>query len=178
MNSFQLSKSCLNYEDFKCLLDHLCKESCQLLRKSDRCKLLLKIINIDNNDEVERYCDLLIGLLLQLSQQDDELKFDLSCQVLEKRRRSDNYNGNEEIIYQWMEKYVEKNPEKEIQFYSIKLKHDENRNEDKSNVNNQESYNANNQESYHCNSSNYFHSVSTLMEDDLQKLKIFESFQM
>jgi hypothetical protein len=174
LDSFKISKDHLNNEDIKCLLDHLSKESCQLLRKSDRCTLLLNIINTDESFNNDKYTDQLIGLLLQLPQQEDEIKFQLSYQVMEiimKRRRikqgSGSGSGNEEIIYQWMKLFVEKHPEKEIQFYSIKIKYEEN--------DNGEDVKRSQDETDRADGSNY---ENVMLEDDLQKLKIFESFQM
>lgn len=174
----------MDHEDFKCLFDHLSKESFQLLRKSDRCSLLLKIILIE---ESPKYIDQLIGLLLQLPIQEDEIKFEISHKVMEiimKRRRIKS--GNEEFIYKWMKLFVERNPEKEIQFYSIKLRHDEDTAEDGDNDDNvrddeddkirdskDDNITINTRDDATINCTN-----NLLLENDLQKLKIFESFQM
>lgn len=179
----------MNYEDFKCLLDHLSKESFQLLRKSDRCSLLLKIILIEDSS---KYVDQLIGLLLQLPIQEDEIKFEISLKVMEiimKKRRIKS--GNEEFIYKWMKIFVELNPEKEIQFYSIKLRHDEigdddTRDDDDNTTNSiRDDDNTNsirdtiNARDDNINSTQRADNTNNiLLENDLQKLKIFESFQM
>lgn len=191
LESINKTKSLLNSDDFKCLLDHLSKEACQLLKKSDRCLLLMKIIDTfndsvdDSQDHVLKYIDQLIGLLSQLPTADEGLKFDLACNLM----KIDQFNSRKrqgENLYQWMKGYVERNPSREVQFYTIKLKYEEQDDatseteERRDSVDNEDNssdheHNNNNDHTTHTTTNN---NNTSLLEDDLQKLKIFESFQM
>lgn len=168
LDSFTTTKSLLTVDDFKCLMDHLCKESCQLLRKSDRCALLLKIIQIDDQKD-SKYLDQIVNLISQLSSNDDAIKFDFGCKAMDIALKSHEHKrrvtSQEEMLYKWMKGYVEKNPEKEMEFYSIKLameSKDEHQSHRDQIVNDQSG-----------DTKNFL-----AVDDDLQKLKIFESFQM
>ena len=61
----------LSADDFKCLLDHLAKEASLLLRKGDRCKILLMIIPL-NLDIDAKYTDQMVSLLCQLPDDTNE----------------------------------------------------------------------------------------------------------
>lgn len=167
LDSFTSTKYLLTCDDFKCLLDHLCKESCQLLRKSDRCALLLKIIQLDEQSN-SKYLDQITNLISQLPSNDDAIKFDYGCRVMEiVLKKSDNderMTGQEETLYKWMKGYVERNPAREMEFYSIKLAMESNESDEI----------VNEDITPDTGNNNNFLAV----DEDLQKLKIFESFQM
>ena len=179
--------STLNFEDRKCLLDHLGKQSGQLLRKTDRCKLLLKISKITNYNsegEMEKYFETISGLINQISKTETEIKFNLSCELIEMILSHRPLNNNlEEGIYEWMKEFVsnESNSDsdstKMMKFYSIKLKYDEMKGENNGDYKNTENGNDNKgyirNEDYNGNDDDDDDTIQ-----DLQKLKIFESFQL
>lgn len=189
LDSFITSKSLLNIDDFKCLMDHLSKESCQLLRKSDRCALLLKIIELDDNNS--KYIDQIINLISQLPSSD--IKFNFGCKVMEIVLKNQSITSQEEVLFKWMKEYVEMNPSKEMEFYSIKLamenrdrynnEHKEEHNDEHSSLHNSltndEEYNSlTNDDSNAQYNSALIQNNFLDVDEDLQKLKIFESFQM
>lgn len=183
MQSFTESRNCLQAEDFKCLLDHLFKEAGQLLRKSDRCKLLLKICEFTDNPSNSKYIDQVSILLNQLSE--DPLKFDLVFDFLNLVMKEGQLRDEEVGLYQWAAGYVEeKDPSKEIQFYSIKLQYESQRIDNKHGIEDKEE---------ECipeyipeyipeiileNSIGNDKGEFEQTEEDLQKLKIFASFQI
>lgn len=184
----------LSADDFKCLLDHLAKEASLLLRKVDRCRILLMIIPL-NHDIDTKYTDQMVSLLNQLPDDTNE-KFTLSCELLDillvRKLRS-----NEQVVYDWALKESKSDSAKEIEFYSIKLKYDshDNKNNERSEgsenvqVNTCDLYNTtdstdNSQFSNTTTSINHpfemdnTEPLTELTSDDLQKLKIFQSFDL
>lgn len=197
----------LRSDDFNCLLDHLSKESCQLLKKIDRCELLLRIHEISNtfgNDGTvnsNKYMDQILVLLGQLSAHESEHKCDFAMKYLSFILNCDGrrLQGEEEALYQWTFDYVTRvDSKKEIQFYDIKMKYDlnnslkrkEEENEQQQQQHQQDEVEENesvniddNLDEFNLNEAKtnfgfneYIQEESTL--EDLQKLKIFASFQM
>ena len=182
----------LSPDDFKCLLDHLAKEASLLLRKVDRCKILLMIIPL-NLDIDAKYTDQMVSLLSQLPDDTNE-KFTLSCELLDillvRKLRS-----NEQGVYDWALKESKTDSAKEIEFYSIKLKYDSHDHDNESNEISEGSENVqvntcdlyittDSTDTTQLTSINHpfemdnTEPLTELTSDDLQKLKIFQSFDM
>lgn len=169
LSSFTETRSKLSTDDFQCLIDHLFRESSQLLKKIDRCKMFLSIIKHSD----EKYLDQIINTLNQLSQDDEEEKFKLACELLElillDSSNPRNLKRNEEIIYDWALGETKKDPSKEIKFYSIKLKYN-------SIIINQTEPPIENVPDNFIEDE--LVEITELTSEDLQKLKIFESFDL
>lgn len=167
----------LSEEDFKCLIDHLAGECGQLLRKIDRCKLLLKISQFDCN---EKYLEQVANLLNQLPASDNNEKFYLTCELLLNLTARRPLNSNEEKLYQWALGISSKDPEKELKFYSIKIKYDSIKAEiigSSEHVEEGEEQSKTVDETFitHEFTANDHAPIEELTSEDLQKLKIFES---
>ncbi len=172
-------------DDYKCLIDHLAKESSQLLRKSDRCKLLLRIIEMTSSDSNEKYVEQVINLLNQLPSSENDSKFKLTCELLDGiLTKSRGMNSLEDKLFLWALELSQWEPQKELEFYSIKIKYDSKYKDNKeaeykkiildSNYTNTNAYNNNNNNLIFSEEEHV--KIEELTSDDLQKLKIFESF--
>ncbi|TEB15125.1 hypothetical protein C9890_0629 [Perkinsus sp. BL_2016] len=189
--------------DFRCLLDHLAMESGQLLRKSDRCKLLLKIFDNCGNGEIFRststysekdcnerstinpgysfkYLDQVTGLLNQLSTNENELKFELACKlfefIFETKGKLETFD--EKKLYNWAIELIKSEPKKEIKFYAIKIKRDEQISATAADEDEDEIVEGDESTKIVTDKIVVDNVIEALTSDDLQKLKIFESFQM
>lgn len=189
MASFEQAAKCLQPEDFQCLLDHLSKEAGQLLRKSDRCRLLLSIAKVSDKADC-KHLDQVGVLLNQLPANEEAMKFDLCLEffglVMKERRLKDEEIG----LYQWAAGYVETiDPSKELQFYTVKLQYEQQANEK---TEDEQLYETDitleTRETHENTVYNDFvqmesefeqqHEQQQQTEEDLQKLKIFASFQL
>lgn len=145
-----------------------------LLKKVDRCKMIIKIVKISNAGSDDKYMQQLISILTQLPDDSNE-KFPLSCELLELLlgTPTSKLQKNEEMIYEWALKESKKDSGKEIEFYSIKLKYDSSFKNITDNVSSVEitesSLNFNEDDTV---------ILTELTSEDLQKLKIFQSFDL
>ena len=179
----------LRKEDYSCILDHLNRESCQLLKKIDRCELLLRIHEISLtaalfSDSNSKYLDQILVLLGQLSANESEEKFNFALKYLSfiLDKSSGRLQGEEEALYQWAFEYVSKvDPSKEIQFYDIKMKYSALNSKRDFVVDGEEIkeiVDGDEQSDDNLNTKYSDEIVEESTLEDLQKLKIFSSFQM
>ena len=179
-----MHSSKLSAEDFKCLLDHLAKEASLLLKKIDRCKMLLQIVRGNGFNGDLKYIDQMISVINQLPEDTVE-KFPLSCELLGHLLvNPQKLRDNEEAIYEWALKESKRESGKEIEFYSIKLKHDvaacvENELTDEVEIESRAVDDLRETiRTGHPFTEDTLVTLTELTSDDLQKLKIFQSFDL
>jgi hypothetical protein len=169
----------LSKDDLKSLYDHLYRQAGQLLRKPERCLILLKICEqcgdglIDSNN-IDQICTLLMQI-----PSNDPIKFDLALRFLAIVLRTRSLSGKEEEIFDWVQEVVSQDSSREIEFLSIKMKRDEYSAHvvefDDEAISIEESVNSNSVKDHQSEESEIVHELN---QDDLQKLKIFESFHL
>ena len=178
LSSFSYSK--LSSDDLKCLMDHLAKEASLLLRKIDRCRIFLEIVKIDGLEGDFKYIDQMINTLNQLPDDSDD-KFSISCELLEHLLVNPKpLRRNEQLIYETALKESKRDPSKEIKFYSIKLKHDSTAEPPHDPNTHETELEPESEPSVHAHpfSDDNTVALTELTSDDIQKLKIFQSFDL
>ncbi len=102
--------------DLSCLIDHLIMNANQLLRKSERCKLLLPILESFVHDEIRSSrLEESIALLLEGFTEHQE-RVDLSLKLLEIEQ-----GVKLERVYKWLSQQPQVD---QVRFYSIKLRYE------------------------------------------------------
>lgn len=200
LNSFEISRKCLKSEDFTCLLDHLSKESCQLLKKTDRCKLLLKIcdqFSCSGNNADSKIIDQISILLHQLPPSEEPQKFDLILKFLDLVMRERRLKDDEIVLFRWADDFVRfKDSGREVQFYTIKLQYEQYERDTEGDTENDidkivdyttykivdytndTTYDTADYTTLANNDNTFTTDDFNQTEEDLQKLKIFASFQL